>query len=89
MGTTPRVQHPDPLPLETDDVKVVLVGTVGWTVALVVLGVMRLVDVGDVQVWWLGMCAYGIALGLFGVRYCRRRNAAIARDAALGLPRRE
>ena len=31
---------------------------------------------------------YGIALGLFGVRYCRRRRDAIARDAARGLPRR-
>lgn len=82
------VQHPDPAPLETDDVKVVLVGTVGWAVALVVLAVLRVADVGDVQGWWLGMCAYGIALGLFGVRYCRRRRAAIARDAAQGLPQR-
>ncbi|MCW2613474.1 MAG: hypothetical protein JWN08_468 [Frankiales bacterium] len=82
-------QHPDPAPLETDDVKVVLVGTAGWAVALVVLAVLRLADVGDVRTWWIGMCGYGIALGLFGVRYCRRRHEAIARDAALGLPQRE
>lgn len=83
-----RAQHPDPAPLETDDVRVVLVGTVGWAVALVVLTVLRLTGTGDVQTWWIGMCAYGIALGLFGVRYCTRRRDAIARDAALGLPPR-
>lgn len=80
--------RPDPLPLETDDARVVLVGTVGWALALLVLAVLRVTGVGDVHGWWLGMCAYGIALGLFGVRYSRRRQDAIARDAAQGLPRR-
>ena len=85
--------HPDPAPLQTDDGRVVLVGTVGWAAALLVLTVLRVTGtdlggLGAVQNWWLGMGAYGIALGLFGVRYCRRRQDAIARDAALGLPPR-
>ena len=80
--------HPDPAPLETDDVRIVLVGTVAWAVALVVLLALRVLDAAEVRDWWLGMCAYGIALGLFGARYCRRRHEAIARDAAQGLPRR-
>ena len=80
--------HPDPEPLETDDGRVVLAGTVAWALALAVLSVLRLAGVGDVRTWWLGMCGYGIALGLYGVRHCRRRQDAIARDAALGLPRR-
>jgi len=80
--------HPDPVPLETDDVRLVLVGTAAWAIALVVLLVLRVLDVADVRDWWLGMCAYGIALGLFGARYCRRRHEAIARDAAQGLPQR-
>ena len=80
-------QHPDPPPLETDDAQVVLVGTAVWAAALVVLLVLRVADVGDVRDWWLGMCAYGIALGLFGARYTRRRHEAIARDVAQGLPR--
>jgi len=80
--------HLDPPPLETDDTRVVLVGTAAWAVALVVLLVLRVADVGDVPDWWLGMCAYGIALGLFGARYARRRHLAIARDAAQGLPQR-
>jgi hypothetical protein len=34
------------------------------------------------------MCAYGVALGVFGLWYVRRRRAAIDRDAARGVPRR-
>ncbi len=86
---TARVQHPDPAPLETDDARVVAIGTAGWAAALVVLVVLKAAGAADVQTWWLGMCAYGIALGLFGVRYCRRRRAAIERDAARGIPQRE
>ena len=78
----PPVRHPDPPPLETDDAKVVLAGTVLWALALVVLLVLRVADVVEVRDWWLGMCAYGIALGLFGARYARRRSQAVDRDAA-------
>ena len=83
-----RVARPDPPPLETDDVKVVAAGTALWAVGLLVLVVLRLTDAAEVRGWWMGMCGYGIALGLYGVRYCRRRHAAIARDAAAGIPQR-
>ena len=82
-----RISRPDPPPLETDDVKLVAAGTAAWAVALVVLVALRLAG-EDVQGWWMGMCGYGIALGLFGVRYCRRRHAAIERDKAAGIPQR-
>jgi hypothetical protein len=82
-----RISRAEPKPLETDDVKVVAVITAGWSVALLVLLVLRFTGDG-VRDWWLAMCGYGIALGLYGVRYCRRRHAAIARDAARGLPQR-
>lgn len=59
-----------------------LIGTALWVAGLVVLLVLRLVDLVEVRDWWLGMCAYGIALGLFGARYSHRRTQAIARDAA-------
>ena len=81
-------RHPDPPPLETDDVKVVGVGTALWAAGLVVLLVMRATGSHEVHDWWLGMCGYGIALGLFGMRYCRRRHQAIERDAARGVPQR-
>ena len=80
-----RAQRPDPAPLETNDVRVVLIGTVGWVLALAVLAVLRLAGIGDVPAWWLVMCVAGIGLGLFGLRYCQRRRAAIARDAARGV----
>lgn len=72
-------RRPDPPAWETDDVPVVLAGTALWLVALVVLGVLRLADVGHVRGWWIAMCGCGVTLGLVGVRHCRRRQAS--RDA--------
>ena len=72
-----KERRPDPEPLETDDVKIVAAGTVLWLVALVVLGVLRLTR-DDIRDWWVEMCAAGVVLGLVGVRYCVRRQRAIA-----------
>ena len=83
-----RVQRPDPPPLETDDVKVVAIGTMLWAIGLLVLLLLIVTEAAVVPGWWLGMCGYGIALGLFGVRYCKRRHAAIERDKAAGIPQR-
>ena len=80
-----RIARPDPTPLETDDVKVVAVGTAAWALGLLVLLVLAATDAAEVSNWWLGMCAYGIALGLFGIRYCQRRREAIERDRARGV----
>ena len=74
-------RRPDPEPLETNDVLIVAGGTALWAVALVVLGIARLAG-ADIRTWWLGMCAYGVLLGLIGVKYCQRRRDAIARDRA-------
>jgi len=72
-------RHPDPEPLELDDTRVVLAGTVLWAVALVVLAVA---DVAGARVpgWWAQMCGVGIVLGLLGLRFiARRRTAARSR----------
>lgn len=74
-------RQPDPAPLETNDAAIVAAGTAVWVLALVVLGVARLTGAG-VQGWWLAMCGCGAVLGLTGVRYCGRRQRAIARDKA-------
>ena len=76
----PRTRRPDPPPLETNDVAIVAGGTIAWAAAFVALLVARLAG-ADVRTWWLEMCAAGALLGLVGVRYCRRRRDAIARDA--------
>ncbi len=87
-------RRPDPPAWETDDVPVVLAGTGLWLAALVVLGVLRLVDVDGVHDWWLAMCACGVALGLIGVRHCRRRQAyreerGVSAEERTGLPQPE
>ena len=74
-------RRPDPEPLETNDVFITAGGAAVWAIALVVLLVMKAAG-SDIHDWWLGMCAYGIGLGLFGVRFVRRRQRAIARDRA-------
>jgi hypothetical protein len=84
-----RGRRPDPPPLQTNDALTVAVGAAAWAVALVVLAVLRLAGVEGVRGWWLVMCAYGAGLGALGARYCRRRQAAIERDAARGIPRRD
>lgn len=76
-------RRPDPPPLKTDDVRTVVVGTIAWLVALIALlpfyGALQRND----RLWWLWACGCGIALGAVGAYYCRRRERAIARDAAL------
>ena len=63
--------------METDDVAVITVGTVLWAVTLVVLLVLRdrLADEGHED--WVWVAAAGFGLGLIGIRYVRRRRAAL------------
>jgi hypothetical protein len=84
-----RRQHrPDPGPLQTNDVVIIAIGTAAWVAGLLVLLGLRLTGTAEVRDWWLGMCGYGIALGVYGMYYARRRHLAIERDAALGIPPR-
>ncbi len=76
MTTTRRT---DPEPLETNDVAIVTVGAVLWAIALVAALVFhdRLADGGNESWTWIFLA--GTFLGLIGVRYVRRRRAAIRR----------
>ena len=82
----PPTRHPDPEPLETDDVKVVAVGTALWFVALAVTLLLhdRLADDGHGDWVWIALA--GSLLGLLGLRYVVRRRAALRRDAAEEVP---
>lgn len=71
----PAGARSDPEPLEADDTRVVAAGTGLWLAALVVLVVADLLG-AEVHGWWLGMCLYGIALGLIGLRHLAGRRRA-------------
>ncbi|MWA06783.1 DUF2530 domain-containing protein [Actinomadura sp. LD22] len=82
--TPPR--RPDPPPMRTNDVRVALVGTVAWAVALAVLLVAGTPS-GDR--WWLWVCVTGVVTGLFGVWYIPRLQAGRERLEASRAARRE
>jgi hypothetical protein len=79
-GTGRRYLIADVEPLDVTGVRTVMVGTGLFVVAL--LALLPFADElrDDGRLWWLWTCGAGIALGLFGISYCRRRAAAIARS---------
>jgi hypothetical protein len=64
--------------LDVDGVGAVLVGTIAWTVALVVCLLMRDRLAADGRTWWTWVCATGALVGLPGLWFVRRRSAAYA-----------
>jgi hypothetical protein len=64
--------------LDVDGVGAVAVGTVLWTVALVLCLVLRgpLTDAG--RGWWTWVCLTGALLGAAGYMFVRRRRDAYA-----------
>lgn len=83
-GTEER--RPAPPPREADDRQVTAVITVGWAIALAVLVTIRHSLPADVR-WWVWTCAFGLAMGLFGLWYVpflkRHRARLAARRAQL------
>jgi hypothetical protein len=67
-------RRPDPAPLRTDDRKVVLVGIVGWILALVVMLLLlpQLQESG--LVWLLWTVVGGLVLGLVLLVVTARRH---------------
>jgi ribosomal protein L32 len=73
-------RRPAPPPLEANDPRVTIAGTVAWAVALAVLLVVReQIPVSDR--WWIWTCAVGVAMGLFALWYVPRFKRARARKA--------
>ena len=61
-------------PLDVDGVRTIAAGTIAWAVAFLVLLVFRDALAEQGRTWWLWTCLVGIALGLGGLEYCRRRH---------------
>jgi len=70
-----------PPPLEANDRLVTVTGTAGWTLALIVLLVVRGSLPADDR-WWIWTCAAGLVMGLFALWYVPRFKRARARAAA-------
>jgi Protein of unknown function (DUF2530) len=77
MASTRR---PAPPPLEANDPRVTIVGTVAWAIALAVLLVLRK-QIPASDRWWIWTCAVGVAMGLFALWYVPRFKRARARKA--------
>ena len=65
-------------PLDVTGIRTVTVGAALWLVALLCLlpNSSRLAD--DGHTWWLWTCVAGLALGVLGLEYCRRRLKRLA-----------
>ena len=69
-------------PMEVDLSRIVLLGTVLYAIVAVVLLPMQSALNHDGHGRWPWIAVSGVALGLLGLTYVRRRDRAIARDAA-------
>jgi hypothetical protein len=69
-------------PLEINGITAVMVGTIFWTVATVIMILMRDQLEASGRGNWVWICACGVLLGLLGIRYTRRRAARIAKSSA-------
>jgi Protein of unknown function (DUF2530) len=75
----PGPRPPQLAPLDVDGVGAVVMGTVLWAVALVVLLVLRpSLEASDSQ-WWIWVALTGTLLGIPGLAYTTRRRAAYRR----------
>ena len=71
-GQTPLAQPTEPL--DVDGVSAMAAGTIVWAVALVVLLITGTTFASD-NGWWLWVCIVGMAIGVIGIAYTRRRRA--------------
>jgi hypothetical protein len=69
-------------PMEVDLSRIVLIGTVLYAIAAVILLPMQSSLTDDGHGRWPWIAVSGVGLGLLGLYYLKRRDRAIARDAA-------
>ena len=79
-------RRPAPPPLEANDRRVTIAGTVAWAAALAVALVLR-EQIPASDRWWIWTCAVGVAMGLFALWYVpvfKRSRARKAQRRAAG-----
>lgn len=77
-----KARRPDPPPLPHEGTGAVIVGTVAWLVALLVMLPLHDRLEREGRLWWIAAAAVGFGLGLLGVWYCRRRANRLRRGEA-------
>ena len=73
-------RRPAPPPLEANDRRVTIVGTVAWAVALAVALALR-EQIPASSRWWIWTCVAGVCMGLFALWYVPVFKRARARKA--------
>jgi phosphate/sulfate permease len=73
-------RRPAPPPLEANDRRVTIAGTVAWAIALVVVLVLRTQTTAIAQ-WWVWTCVVGVGMGLFALWYVPVFKRSRARKA--------
>lgn len=80
MSETSEVPSAPPKPLDVDGVNAMIVGTVAWFIALLLLvTIFRGALATHDATWWIWVCAAGVIIGLIGLQYVSRRRAAYRR----------
>ena len=81
-GSTERPSKNELMPLEVNGITAVTLGTGIWSVATLVMVLMRDQLESSGRGDWIAIGVCGIILGLLGMRYTKRRVARIERTKA-------
>ena len=84
--TVPKRPKRELEPLDVDAVTVVTIGTILWGLGLVAALLFLPALRRDGHTWWVQTAAAGFVLGVYGIWYCRRRQAAIRRAGIAARP---
>lgn len=64
-------------PLDVTGTRTMTIGTAVWAIAFLVLLPFYGTLSDDGRLWWLWTCAAAVGGGLYGVWFCRRREARL------------